>query len=567
MGKLSRYNVCKKSKLMDPKWYKKTYRLHFWQNPVKHYINVGWKLGYNPSKYFIGDWYLEANPDVEKSGVNPLYHFERFGRNEIRQLITDLRIIKNSKLFDIDYYSTLVKEASKTMNTYVNQFDNLYEHYLNIGWKLNLTPAEKFDANRYMNDHIDVKNCPLIHYERIGVLNKNVYTIFAVTSIDKIRFIKSDFTQKKNKFLLISRLPLNDGVTIWRINFLKEYILKHTDFDVCIEIQNDISPDFYDNVIESKVIIFSRPANDYFFNSILRYCINYNVKLYADLDDLLLPSYGVFERGGFKSKVSNIEHQVDWDKFKKNEVMSSLPITLVDGLICSTKKISEIYSKLLNVKTHVHPNLISYKFLEESLNLFKNINTENYIFKKQSDFDFHLLIASGSFSHLYDVSTIFMGLVSFLSRNPNVQLTLLGSGLSDSNLMKKLLPNQLKIIPKVSFNEMLYIYSLNDLLIVPLDCNEFNECKSNIKFIESAVVGVPCLVKNIYEFSKNIIHKQNGLLYSNEDDFVKQLEWSYNNRDKLKIIGNNARDYVNKNLSTEYLNPTDIEFFKQLIEE
>ena len=104
---------------MDPKWYKKKYGLHFWQNPIKHYINVGWKLGYNPSENFIGDWYLEANPDVEKSGMNPLYHFERFGRNEIRQLITDLRIIKNSKLFDIDYYSTLVKEASKTMNTYV----------------------------------------------------------------------------------------------------------------------------------------------------------------------------------------------------------------------------------------------------------------------------------------------------------------------------------------------------------------------------------------------------------------------------------------------------------------
>lgn len=53
-------------------------------DPVKHYLEQGWKEGRNPSPLFDGNSYLRLNPDVEKAGINPLLHYENIGRLENR---------------------------------------------------------------------------------------------------------------------------------------------------------------------------------------------------------------------------------------------------------------------------------------------------------------------------------------------------------------------------------------------------------------------------------------------------------------------------------------------------
>lgn len=160
-----------------------------------------------------------------------------------------------------------------------------------------------------------------------------------------------------------------------------------------------------------------------------------------------------------------------------------------------------------------------------------------------------------------------MELIVFLKRNPDIQLTLLGMNLTNSGFLKKNLGKQLRVIPRVSYSEMLYIYSINDLLIVPLDLNVFNECKSNIKFIEAAIVGKPCLVRDIYEFSKDITDGESGLLYKDPADFTKKLEWISENSDKLKGLGNAAHEYVSKNLTIDYKDQADLDFFASLLKE
>ncbi|MBQ6342126.1 MAG: hypothetical protein IJI41_03265 [Anaerolineaceae bacterium] len=40
----------------------------------------------DPSEFFCGEEYLLLNPDVEKTGINPLLYFEKFGRSENREI-------------------------------------------------------------------------------------------------------------------------------------------------------------------------------------------------------------------------------------------------------------------------------------------------------------------------------------------------------------------------------------------------------------------------------------------------------------------------------------------------
>lgn len=74
------YNFVKKSPFFDAKWYKKTYSIK--GNAASHYCNIGYKLGYCPSKKFSRIKYELLYEDVRYTNTNPLYHFEKYGKYE-----------------------------------------------------------------------------------------------------------------------------------------------------------------------------------------------------------------------------------------------------------------------------------------------------------------------------------------------------------------------------------------------------------------------------------------------------------------------------------------------------
>lgn len=99
----SNAKLIKRSKFFNSKWYAAKYpeSLNYKLPPEYHYLNVGWKIGYDPSDRFSTETYLQLNDDVRKSGMCPLVHFERFGRNERRPYNTENGSIiraKGSKL-------------------------------------------------------------------------------------------------------------------------------------------------------------------------------------------------------------------------------------------------------------------------------------------------------------------------------------------------------------------------------------------------------------------------------------------------------------------------------------
>jgi len=83
------YDIIASSPLSDKKWYKKSYCIPESRDAVEHYFNEGWKLGYNPSPNFSTVQYLIMNADVKKAKINPLYHFEKYGRQEGRNLFKE----------------------------------------------------------------------------------------------------------------------------------------------------------------------------------------------------------------------------------------------------------------------------------------------------------------------------------------------------------------------------------------------------------------------------------------------------------------------------------------------
>lgn len=142
-------------------------------SPIRHYVWDGAFEGLNPTPYFDTIYYLKNNTDILINGMNPFYHYIRFGINEKRigaikplshTASSDYEIIKKSNLFDAEYYlinNIDVRDAGIDALT----------HFCSFGWMEHRNPNEKFDLKYYLEANEDVKNAninPLVHYIRFG---------------------------------------------------------------------------------------------------------------------------------------------------------------------------------------------------------------------------------------------------------------------------------------------------------------------------------------------------------------------------------------------------------------
>ena len=92
--------VLKNSKYFDKEWYSKEYNINI-NNAYKHYLKVGYKLGYDPSVNFSSKDYLLNNKDI--LNINPLFHYEMYGQFEGRRPFKHINkhtasSIKNSEI-------------------------------------------------------------------------------------------------------------------------------------------------------------------------------------------------------------------------------------------------------------------------------------------------------------------------------------------------------------------------------------------------------------------------------------------------------------------------------------
>ena len=78
--------LLRKSSLFDAQWYLARYPdvSSSGMDPLRHYLEFGWREGRDPGPRFSTKGYLKANKDVAARGVNPLLHYLEYGQAEGR---------------------------------------------------------------------------------------------------------------------------------------------------------------------------------------------------------------------------------------------------------------------------------------------------------------------------------------------------------------------------------------------------------------------------------------------------------------------------------------------------
>lgn len=163
------------SEFFDPYYYRATYRDVSGTDSelLHHFLNVGWRKGYNPSADFSTSHYLLSNPDVADREMNPLVHYIRYGKAEGRttaQTSRQVSTVKESSfadkleaVFDRHFYLSSFPKGEQPINP--------VDHYLNHGWKEGRDPTRWFSTRHYLAMHHDVAEAginPFFHYVFTG---------------------------------------------------------------------------------------------------------------------------------------------------------------------------------------------------------------------------------------------------------------------------------------------------------------------------------------------------------------------------------------------------------------
>lgn len=116
--------------LFDTRHYSFVARRRIWTHfgVAWHYVTRGHRRGLDPNPFFDSDWYLWSNPDVSQSGINPLFHFLRWGVSQKRS---------PSPLFDLRYYE-------REYRFFIGVHENPLHHYLRIGRRKGFYPNRLF---------------------------------------------------------------------------------------------------------------------------------------------------------------------------------------------------------------------------------------------------------------------------------------------------------------------------------------------------------------------------------------------------------------------------------------
>lgn len=137
--KTQHYRALANSDFFDAEWYLE-------QNPdvkrsgidpVWHYLMFGWKEGREPSLFFCGNKYLETYSDVAKAKVCPLLHYLLFGKKEHRRICNYTTSVASSEQpFAFKAFSLLQQKEKQNIKNKILDIDSIKKYIANPSVKV-----------------------------------------------------------------------------------------------------------------------------------------------------------------------------------------------------------------------------------------------------------------------------------------------------------------------------------------------------------------------------------------------------------------------------------------------
>lgn len=313
-------------------------------------------------------------------------------------------------------------------------------------------------------------------------------------------------------------------------------------------------------VKQFRVFIFFRCPINETIDEFISLAKKYNKTVLFDIDDLVIDKKYTSQIKYLKTMTADELKLYDEGVEKIQKLLRKC-----DAAITSTEKLAEELKNYVP-EVFINRNVASQDMVKYSIEAVKyrdELPFKSYDrIKNKKEFQDALKLHnerkgkirigyfSGSITHNDDFEYIAPVIKEVMEKYRNVELHITGE--LDIPDEFKNFKDRIIARPFTEWQKLPMLIASVDINIAPLVDNIFNEAKSEIKWIEAALVKVPTIASNIGAFKKMIVDNETGILCSTIEEWKAAFELLINNEKERKRIAENAYKFAFKHCNTVY---------------
>lgn len=172
---------------------------------------------------------------------------------------------------------------------------------------------------------------------------------------------------------------------------------------------------------------------------------------------------------------------------------------------------------------------------------------------------------SGTVTHNIDFLQALPAILKIMYEYPDVILKIVGY--LDIDTIPQDLQHRVITLPFMKWTRLLKSSAKDYINIAPLDIsNPFCHAKSELKYFEAAIVGVPTVASATDTYKRCITHGVNGMLASNDDEWYTSLKALLDDKNLYHQISKNAYDHVMEHYSPEAIAKEAMDAYQSILE-
>jgi glycosyltransferase involved in cell wall biosynthesis len=210
-------------------------------------------------------------------------------------------------------------------------------------------------------------------------------------------------------------------------------------------------------------------------------------------------------------------------------------LQLCDGAITTNEFLAERIRRFHDAPTYIVPNFLNHAQLELSARIVEAKRASRML----RDARIHVGYFSGTPTHNRDFAIVEPALLQLLEEEPKVVVRVVG--FMDLSASLSAYRDRIEQFPLQDFLNLQRLIGEVELNIVPLQDNEFTNCKSELKYFEAGVVATPTVASPTYMLRRAIRHGENGFL-ATAPEWYATLREALDDLERLDSVAEAALD-------------------------
>jgi len=230
--------------------------------------------------------------------------------------------------------------------------------------------------------------------------------------------------------------------------------------------------------------------------------------------------------------------------YRKKKVPDTIimNIRLADAVTVTTARLADKVREY-NPNVHIIPNALPYGHGQFAFQNSASANPFRFIYAGQRSHLHDLQLIEGALKHIASKKSNHLGFILAGYNHQKEDTTMTWPKMESIMSAGGRMPNYSTILQQ-PLDSYMAVYEKADACLVPLEGNEFNSCKSNLKLLEAAVKRIPVICSQVSPYSDD--YDAPVLWAKKARDWVDHIRYLSNNPSEARKLGDQLHSWATK---------------------